>query len=1624
MGLEFGATFTDRAGPQSVSFRVDVPAGMTATVDPAGAVVFARGAEVIGRIDPPRLLAGPDGGGVEGMPVSVTVVSHEQPGSEEPGPSATVAPSPTASAEPTPSVEPTAAPTAGPPVEPAASEVPMAPAEPAPSSVPSPTPSTASPTASAPAPSPTAPPMPVEGGPFVVTYAVDPALFAEPTTPFPLTLDPVICTVRGASTTAACTEPIVGSPNSFDTYIGSSQASSYPVGTGSMIRVGYDDNAVAGDTGTNWGTMRGLVYIDDENLVDALPDGATVVTADLRLREDMNAGAGGSKVYARLVGKPGFSGTSTWNSVAGQMDDTYTSPAVAPCNSAGTDCYLTLDVTDITRAHFTKRAQDWKGNYGFQLLYDTESTSRKETTFFKSSDTSNSDVNRPVLVIRYELMDTEIDFDPALGTTYAPSTMTAAVTTVLPVNVSSGSSTSSWDRCTSGSDTDCYQVGYRFFNAKGDLYIDATGTKYQGFADWLSGVTTLGPNSSTGLIPLTITPPPTAGAYTMRLDVVRRYGAAGAGAKYVWSSDWADPSKFNARNKKVLTTDSTRWTGASVVERDDFSITVGTGDAPGDPQSVTDGAGGEVGIDLATKNLSYAGDTGLGFADYLPLGVGYTYNSGNAGPCVGYQGVLGACGWSTEWDERISPGPNATGYDYTYVDPDGQRHFVDTDGAGQLTSSAPVLLERIRATFADETKPPTAATTLLGSGDGFAPWYGSSMVRVDANSSVSLGNPSPASPVGLNTQRFARFAMRATTGVTSSALCFVIHNVSDASINDGLYCYTTGTDWTTGQRGQTNLPASISGQWAFNSRDLLDDVRNDGDFGGLYDEYQVVNIQIRSKTGWSGTKYTYLDAARLEASSSIVADVVDDEIDSTINWTSGGGSASDNETDSPFENEPTLQVAPTTWTTSPTCANTGGSPCWATDRGATWSNPFASWWWKKSGGSTAAVSMQFFDETWDTSEGWIVYYAGPNPPANVPDCPGTTTPCVVQVSPVIPTTWTRVIRNVREDARQVLGIYTDKAKKDAGGNLVQPGPDPVRMTAWKVTAADGARLNVTAFRLTSIPDIGRKTASGQPDQWLAPGVAGSSAFTYDFRATYPDGSVHYLNEVGLLSRIADADGNHQDLVYTTSTTVPGQAGQKLSTIRSASDGMTLSSGTANRELVISTGSDTITTADDTVRFDEAIGSTSSDASARAAIFAVLPAAANGKTATGLSATATSTGGDKAFGPVFYPKEGSQIKISGTASPTSGTRTFGVTCPEKGLSTTSTAFPTGGSFSNVTVTAPAGGSATGCRAFISTTLASFSISSTTLTWTHAYGDLEAVSPARDAKASGASVDACTTGGAGCTNFQYTDVSAHRLSTIRDPRYTGTNLFALGVTWDTSAGGAIAPTAVTDASRGNSALLKVLSWDNNTDGAASRFYRRPLFQTAPNVVASAAQYHELSPDGSVRRTFVAKACTAGNCITGAPSGFTADVDLLKATESTFDGLSRSSATITYRCNATAVAGPGGTLICTGGGASGERISVSRSGSGSARRSTTTSIRSRHRVPPGSSPPSSSSPRCATRQASIPTTTGPRSSTTGGTARSRSESRCSTRGPITRRPSCRPPGSRTTGASTSRPERSPIP
>ena len=114
-------------------------------------------------------------------------------------------------------------------------------------------------------------------------------------------------------------------------------------------------------------------------------------------------------------------------------------------------------------------------------------TSTPEITWRKYSSPTNG--NRPKLVINYTIPKVAFDFDSALGSTYAPSNMTAGQVVKLPITVTNNGSGWTFNHYVSGS-TDYFDVGYRWLDAKGNLVTCPSGTCTQHLsADVATGAT-------------------------------------------------------------------------------------------------------------------------------------------------------------------------------------------------------------------------------------------------------------------------------------------------------------------------------------------------------------------------------------------------------------------------------------------------------------------------------------------------------------------------------------------------------------------------------------------------------------------------------------------------------------------------------------------------------------------------------------------------------------------------------------------------------------------------------------------------------------------------------------------------------------------------------------------------------------------------------------------------------------------------------------------------------------------------------------------------------------------------------------------------------------------------------
>ena len=135
----------------------------------------------------------------------------------------------------------------------------------------------------------------------------------------------------------------------------------------------------------------------------------------------------------------------------------------------------------------------------------------------------------------------------------------------------------------------------------------------------------------------------------------------------------------------------------------------GGGTSQGPVKTVALGDGTTLGVNLGSGTLHVDGSGGVGFADLAPMGLSYQYDQGATGTC---DQILGACGWTTNYDERVKVSTDAGRY--TYQDPSGNLYPVSTDGNGQLNGGPGISVQRSRWTLFDDTRsagPVVRATT-------------------------------------------------------------------------------------------------------------------------------------------------------------------------------------------------------------------------------------------------------------------------------------------------------------------------------------------------------------------------------------------------------------------------------------------------------------------------------------------------------------------------------------------------------------------------------------------------------------------------------------------------------------------------------------------------------------------------------------------------------------------------------------------------------------------------------------------------------------------------------------------------------------------------------------------------
>ena len=969
-------------------------------------------------------------------------------------------------------------------------------------------------------------------GTYLLSYGIDPAWLGAKERAFPVTLDPTACIRYGGGTSCDIN---TSSTHYLDTYIADGLPNNYPT-TPSWDRVGWD---VIGSPDAVWNQMRSLLYFDGTTL----PDGAMVTGATLNMVQEVNRSAGTvATLTARMI-TAGWGSTATWNQMNAKVNSAYDSPAASLCGTGTTRCNDGIDVTKAVRAWYTRRGPDWKPNIGFQVKYTTEGSSSNyyETDF----DNMYASGYRPLLVITYEVPAFQLSFASELGPTYAPSTMIAGQGNLVPISVKNDSNYT-WD-------TTNYRIGYRWYDTKGNVV---------GSPGLITLTSAVGSGATYTPNPAPSITPPGLGQYTLRFDIVKVVSGVN-----LFASDWAQPSTYYSRNKKILTSDSTRWTGSSPIERDEFGITVINGQgAGGTEKDVATGDGGQVGINLWSKNLRYSANTGLGFSDRLPVTLTYGYNSKDAATCSGYQGVLGACGWFTNYDERVTAGSSSG--DFTYYDPNGNATYIDSDQSGQLIG-APVQLSRIRATLFDENEPTSGGTLVTAASQGIPANSGLSVVRVPANADAILGGFTPnGAEVSLNTYRQISFALY-NTNAASTAICFEIDDHTTNTAGHWI-CLEAGPSFSTGNQDYSWPGDVVLHQWSNHQNDIWSLVRSNSVFGSPNDDYYVKTVKIKSSSG-SNTGYTYVD--NVVMTQRRIWAMVSGSMPS---WTSGSSVANWNE----YVDQMSSQIA-----TSATCTGT----CYSglADSGAELDSlqaaPFARWWWKKAGGTSVSMTFTFKDLRTNATVS-ITYYAGALPT-------GANPATSVQISPTLPGHFTRVTRNIEQDARQILNFYNDSPTGTTSTSPPTQGPTPdsVQLTGFTAAAVDGQYMLLEKLEQFSGPEWATSNTLNRYADHL-------SQIFFDFEAEYPDGTTHYFNRDGLLTSIMDRDGNRTTLDWTYNASLSGQPAYSLAAIHGAGDGTVNGGTTYSRQIDVTRSSPS---GFNQLTFTESLGATGSTTGRRA-----------------------------------------------------------------------------------------------------------------------------------------------------------------------------------------------------------------------------------------------------------------------------------------------------------------------------------------------------------------------------------------------------------------------------------------
>jgi RHS repeat-associated protein len=991
----------------------------------------------------------------------------------------------------------------------------------------------------------------LNAGETMLTYSLDPAWLAAAGRAFPVSFDPTTtytyCIMNGAT---GCTQN--QSSGGTDALI----QSAYPDATATFTRMRIGTSA---DSGYPWGLMRELVYFP--NVV--LGDGAQVDAASLNLYEYTNYGSG-QKLISYPMAKTWNSSNATWNNQAGNY---YSSPAgvatTVDTSKQASGCgsgWVCQDVTDIVRGWYSRDLANWFSNTGFQVRLVTES--QAEVRFDNNANAPTG--KAPALVITYSIPNVKIAFDSAdgkatgLGPNWAPSTFYTSEVANLPLVITNNSGYTL--NSTSGSDY--YSFGYRWFDSTGKLVASELGDLPN---DISNGVSTDGEGTDPPVPWLAVNAPSTPGQYTLRLDVVHWYGSD---SNPIWSSDFAEPTLYYAQAKANAMTSNVHWAGNSVIERDEYSVSVvsGAGAGVGETKSLNLPSGGTLGLNLWDSNVNMTADSGIGFSDLGgSVGLGYQFNSLDTAYCTG---VLKSCGWTTTYDQGFT----SDGYGgYLFRDADGTVYSVDPNSHGQLMG-LPYTANRYRVTLWDEN---TVGGWSSGPGVSSTQYYPTSdpsghSMYVSAAAAATTTSAIPK-------VNLAQYPLLYLAGVvqSSSAGLGIMFTVKDSKTGvSKKISYVFGPNFSMGADIAKNPLTAAWTTWtsltSANAPNVWSDITASLSIwtssslnpAAISDPFVVTAVALDT-SGSSG--YGYYDTVRFESGGSTLAD------ESLPNFTPSG-SATLISTDA-YQGTHSIAVLPAQTATSGQTVNMS-------------QYPYMSWAWRKQGGSSVAITFNFTDTKANTTNlpGSITYYAGARLASYGSNA--------IQVSPTVPQNWTLVRRDLDDDARTVLGYYTNS---DTTGSNNQPSsgptPDPISMTGYTLIAGDGTWAHFDAIAADSLPDPGNQVGMSHGD---------------DFGITMAGGVQHRFDQDGYLTSILTPSPTgtpYKTAIAWTYDFTQKPGSHTLSSITAPSDGASLSSGTARRRILVqndanSNGNGAVTCGwsganKHCVRFTEQLGSTSS-----------------------------------------------------------------------------------------------------------------------------------------------------------------------------------------------------------------------------------------------------------------------------------------------------------------------------------------------------------------------------------------------------------------------------------------------